>query len=74
MRQCQVIHYYGRRDAFATKQDLWLHGWVYDIRDGRIKPLMEIDRDTRLEAVPHPQCDLLTNDEIKAASRPAACE
>ena len=55
------------QDAFAKKQDLWLHGWVYDIRDGRIKPLMEIDRDTTLEAVPHPKRVLLTNDELKAA-------
>ena len=60
------------QDAFAKKQDLWLHGWVYDIRDGRIKPLMEIDRDTALEAVPHPRRVLLTNDEIKGAPEPAA--
>jgi carbonic anhydrase len=60
--------------AFAEKQDLWLHGWVYDIRDGRIKPLMEIDRDTKLEAVPHPQRVLLTDDEIKAAPQPVADE
>ena len=58
--------------AFAEKQDLWLHGWVYDIRDGRIKPLMEIDRDTTLEAVPHPKRVLLTNDEIKAAPQTPA--
>ena len=57
--------------AFAAKQDLWLHGWVYDIRDGRIKPLMEIDRDTTLEAVPHPRRVLLTNDEVEAAMQPA---
>ena len=53
--------------AFAGDQDLWLHGWVYDIRDGRIKPLMEIDRDTVLEAVPHPKRVLLTEDERQAA-------
>jgi carbonic anhydrase len=56
------------QSAFGRKQDLWLHGWVYDIRDGRIKPLMEIDRDTTLEAVPHPKRVLLTEDEIAAAS------
>ncbi|MFC3581415.1 carbonic anhydrase [Sphingomonas hylomeconis] len=53
--------------AFAGTQELWLHGWVYDIRDGRIKPLMEIDRDTVLEAVPHPKRVLLTEDERQAA-------
>lgn len=55
------------QDAFARNQELYLHGWVYDIRDGRIKPLMEIDRDTTLEAVPHPKRVLLTDEEIKAA-------
>ena len=60
------------QDAFARKQELWLHGWVYDIRDGRIKPLMEIDRDTVLDAVPHPRRVLLTADEISAAPDPAA--
>ncbi|WP_419815384.1 carbonic anhydrase [Glacieibacterium sp.] len=55
------------QDAFARKQDLWLHGWVYDIRDGRIKPLMEIDHATVLEAVPHPPRVLLTDDEIRTA-------
>lgn len=60
------------QDAFAKKQDLWLHGWVYDIRDGRIKPLMEIDRHTALEAVPHPRRVLLSNDEVAAAPQSAA--
>lgn len=55
------------QEAFARKQELYLHGWVYDIRDGRIKPLMEIDRDTTLEEVPHPRRVLLTEAEIKAA-------
>lgn len=41
--------------AFATGQELWLHGWVYDIRDGLIKPLMEIDRMTTLDEVPRPE-------------------
>jgi carbonic anhydrase len=59
------------QDAFARKQDLWLHGWVYDIRDGRIKPLMEIDRDTTLEAVPHPRRVLLTDDELNGAPQTA---
>ena len=54
--------------AFRAKQDLWLHGWAYDIRDGRIKPMMEIDRDTVLETVPHPKRVLLTNGELEAAA------
>ena len=41
--------------AFARDQELWLHGWVYDIRDGHIKPLMEIDRDTDLAEVGRPE-------------------
>lgn len=40
--------------AFARGQDLTLHGWVYDIRDGHLKPLMEIDRETVLADVPAP--------------------
>ena len=60
--------------AFADKQDLWIHGWVYDIRDGRIKPLMEIDRETMLEAVPHPRRVLLSNNGTPAVSSPAPGE
>jgi carbonic anhydrase len=41
--------------AFARAQDLTLHGWVYDIRDGLLKPLMEIDRETVLDDVPAPE-------------------
>ena len=41
--------------AFATGQELWLHGWVYDIRDGHIKPLMEIASDTVLEEIGRPE-------------------
>ena len=54
------------QNAFAQNQYLWLHGWVYDVRDGRIKPLMEIDQGTVLETVPHPRRVLLTDEEIKA--------
>ena len=43
------------RDAFAAGRDLTLHGWVYDIRDGLLKPLMEIDRETVLEDVGRPE-------------------
>ncbi len=53
------------QQAFAEDgRDLWLHGWVYDIRDGHIKPMMEIDRDTPLDAVPRPERVLLTTDEL----------
>ena len=43
------------RNAFAAGRDLTLHGWVYDIRDGLLKPLMEIDRHTKLEEVGRPE-------------------
>lgn len=41
--------------AFARGQELWLHSWVYDLRDGLIKPLMEINRDTVLDEVGRPE-------------------
>ncbi|GGI72134.1 hypothetical protein GCM10007973_06380 [Polymorphobacter multimanifer] len=40
--------------AFARGQDVKLHGWVYDLRDGLIKPLMELDRHSDLADVPRP--------------------
>lgn len=43
------------QQAFVEQQELYLHGWVYDMRDGLIKPLMEIDRETVLEDVGHPE-------------------
>lgn len=43
------------QDAFAAGQPLYLHGWVYDMRDGLIKPLMEIDAGTVLDEVPAPE-------------------
>ena len=51
--------------AFAEDRDVWLHGWVYDIRDGHIKPMMEIDRNTVLDDVPKPAKVLLTTDELE---------
>jgi carbonic anhydrase len=51
------------RDAFARGQELWIHGWVYDIRDGHIQPLLEIDGDTVPEEVERPERVLLTDDE-----------
>ncbi len=54
----QLIHL-ARTDtvqaAFASGRELTLHGWVYDIRDGLLKPLMEIDRDTKLDEVGRPE-------------------
>lgn len=43
------------KGAFARGQDLALHGWVYDIRDGHIKPMLEIDRETDLDTVGRPE-------------------
>ena len=40
--------------AFADKRELQLHGWVYDLRDGRIRPLMELDGETNLDEVARP--------------------
>ncbi|WP_374943971.1 carbonic anhydrase [Sphingomonas sp.] len=54
------------RDAFARGQELWIHGWVYDIRDGLIQPLLEIDRDTVPHEVARPERVLLTTDEMEA--------
>jgi carbonic anhydrase len=48
--------------AFAGSADLWLHGWVYDLRDGLIKRLMELDRASDLGAVPRPQNVLFSSD------------
>lgn len=41
--------------AWAAGRDLKLHGWVYDLRDGLLKQLLDIDRDTPLEAVGRPE-------------------
>lgn len=43
------------RRAFAAGRDLRLHGWVYDLRDGLIHPLVALDRDTVLAEVPAPE-------------------
>jgi carbonic anhydrase len=43
------------QEAFAAQQSLKLHGWVYDIRDGLIKPVLEIDATTNLSDVGAPQ-------------------
>ncbi|WP_112382536.1 carbonic anhydrase [Sphingomonas carotinifaciens] len=42
------------QNAFREGRELWLHGWVYDMRDGHIKTLMEIDASTELSAVGNP--------------------
>ncbi len=45
--------------AFAAGHPLELHGWIYDLRDGLLKPLMEIDATTPLGEVPTPEKVLL---------------
>jgi carbonic anhydrase len=47
------------RAAWAAGRDLKLHGWVYDLRDGLLKTLLEIDRHTDLGAVARPERVLL---------------
>ena len=47
------------RGAFERGQPLLLHGWVYDLRDGLIKPLMEIDKDNYRAPGSPPQSVLL---------------
>lgn len=42
------------QNAFAEGQELYLHGWVYGMRDGLIHPLMEIDAETDLAEVGRP--------------------
>jgi carbonic anhydrase len=58
----QLLHLAGTaavQAVFATEQPLTLYGWVYDLRDGHIKPLMRIDRNTVLAEVPRPERVLL---------------
>ena len=56
--------------AFARGRALTLYGWVYDIRDGLLKPLMEIDRDTSLDEVGRPDRVLVPTAELEAAAAP----
>ncbi len=42
------------QNAFARGQVLELHGWVYDIRDGLLKPMLEITAATDLDSVGRP--------------------
>ena len=46
-------------NAFAAGKNLTLHGWVYDIRDGLLKPLMKINRTTDLDDLGRPERVLL---------------
>lgn len=43
------------QDAFARHQTLYLHGWVYGMHDGLIRPLLEIDSETVLDQVERPE-------------------
>lgn len=54
--------------AFKRGQRLELHGWVYDLRDGLLKPLMEIDRETALETLGKPDKVLVPSDELPLAA------
>lgn len=47
--------------AWAREQEVFLHGWVYDIRDGHIKPLLEIDATTALDTVGRPDKVLMAS-------------
>ncbi|WP_448657434.1 carbonic anhydrase [Sphingomonas sp. CJ99] len=51
--------------AFGSGQRLHLHGWVYDLRDGLIKPLLDIEAETDLDA-------LGPLDRVLSATSPAA--
>ena len=53
--------------AFGRGQDLTLHGWVYDIRDGLLRPLMRIDNETDLDTVGRPDKVLVTTEELEGA-------
>ena len=50
--------------AFERGADLTLHGWVYDIRDGLLRTLMRIDRDTDLDTIGRPEKVLVTTEEM----------
>lgn len=52
--------------AFAANRNLTLHGWVYDIRDGLLKPLMKINRTTDLSDLGQPERVLLSTAELEA--------
>lgn len=41
-------------NAFAAGREIRLHGWVYDLRDGLIKPLLTLDRNSALDDVGQP--------------------
>lgn len=43
------------QNAFARGQKILLHGWVYDIRDGLLKPLMQITDESDLAAIERPE-------------------
>ena len=62
------------RDAFARGQELYIHGWAYDIRDGHILTLLEIDADTVPHEVARPDRVLLTDEEReKVQAGPVWC-
>ncbi len=40
--------------AWKDGHSLWLHGWIYDLRDGHIKPLMEVDSEASVQQLGRP--------------------
>lgn len=50
------------QDAWARGHQLFLNGWVYDLRDGRLKPLMAIDATTAIEQVGRPDRVLMPSE------------
>lgn len=62
----KLAHTHTVQAAFGAGRNLTLHGWVYDIRDGLLKPLMKINRTTDLSDVARPERVLLTTAELEA--------
>ena len=60
------------REAFARGQELYIHGWAYDIRDGHILTLLEIDAETIRDDVARPDRVLLTEEERETETRVSA--
>ena len=58
------------RGAFARGQELYIHGWAYDLRDGHILTLLEIDAETVPEDVARPDRVLLTEEERESGKVP----
>lgn len=65
----QLLHLAGVdtvQRAFAAGRNLTLHGWIYDIRDGLLKPLLKVNRTTDLSDLAQPDRVLLSTAELEA--------